>query len=47
MDPTAAMASLASSTSRCSGPSQGDDAPPGMNALSSLSSRIPPPSRGS
>ena len=41
MEPTAAMASLASSTSRCSGPSHGEEAPPGMNALSSLSSRMP------
>ena len=46
MEPTSAIFSLASSTSRCSGPSHGDDTPPGMNAFSSLSSLMPPPRAG-
>ena len=44
IDPAPAVASFVISRSKCSaGTNHGAEAPPGIHALSSLSSRIPPP----
>ena len=46
MVPSLPTAPASRGTSRCSGYSHGADAPPGMNALSSLPARMPPPYSG-
>ena len=47
IEPASPTSSWPSGRSRCSGPNHGAETPPGMNALSSRPSRMPPPRRGS
>src|ERR1017187_6610771 len=46
IEPAAPTSSWPSGMSNCFGPNQGAETPPGTNALSSRSSRTPPPSEG-
>ena len=43
MVPRRAASSMVTGSSRCSGTSQGDEAPPGIQAFSARPSRMPPP----